>query len=204
MPDIFTKEKRSEVMSRIRSSNTSPERMVFSAMRRYGVRFQRHCRGIPGTPDLARPSDKLAVFVDGDFWHGWKYAARRHKLAPFWQAKIERNMARDRRTFAALRRRGWRVLRVWEHELGRRRLRERTLERIAAFFGKLPAYDGHASPACRTCAGSSRPSLPPCSSQWSPWLSLASCRMTLRSARAAVSFPGSPSAARVSRAGILL
>jgi DNA mismatch endonuclease (patch repair protein) len=118
MADIFTKEKRSDIMSRIRSKNTEIELVVFKFLRAHDVRFQKHYRGARGTPDVAVPGKRVAVFVDGDFWHGYRYPTWRHKMKKkFWREKIERNRARDRRTFAALRRQGWRVLRVWEHEI---------------------------------------------------------------------------------------
>lgn len=120
MADIFTKEKRSEIMSKIRSKNTKLELVVFRFLRGRGIHFQRHYRKARGTPDVAVPSLRVAVFVDGDFWHGYRYPAWKRKLKPgFWREKIERNRARDRRNFAALRRQGWKVLRVWEHDIVR-------------------------------------------------------------------------------------
>lgn len=122
-------------MAAIKSKNTGIERLVFSYLRREKLHFQRHYRRAAGSPDVAVPSRRLAVFIDGDFWHGYRYPLWRHKLpSAFWWEKIERNRARDRRNFAKLRRRGWRVLRVWEHDLVKRR--DETLVRIAAFMKK--------------------------------------------------------------------
>jgi len=129
--DIFTKKKRSEIMARIRGKNTSIERQVFALLRRRKIRFRRH-HNLPGRPDVALPIKKKAVFIDGDFWHGWKFHEKRAKLPPFWVAKIESNMRRDRRTRAALRRKGWSVLRVWEHDLRKKPLA--TEARIVGFF----------------------------------------------------------------------
>lgn len=135
MADIFTKEKRSEVMSRIKSKNTGLERVVFRFLRGRGIHFQKHYRRAPGSPDVAVPSRKIAVFIDGDFWHGYRYPTWRHKMKPgFWREKIERNRARDKRNFAKLRRRGWRVLRVWEHDLMRDP--HSTLIGVLRFIGK--------------------------------------------------------------------
>jgi DNA mismatch endonuclease (patch repair protein) len=118
MPDRVSKEVRSKIMSRIRSKNTKIELLVFRALRRQNIYFQKHYKRAPGCPDLAWPARKLAVFIDGGFWHGYRYPQWRHKLpSQFWRDKIERNRARDRRNFAALRRRGWLVLRIWEHQL---------------------------------------------------------------------------------------
>ncbi|OIO51426.1 very short patch repair endonuclease [Candidatus Uhrbacteria bacterium CG_4_10_14_0_8_um_filter_58_22] len=121
MTDRVTPEVRSRIMSKIRSRNTGPELLVFRELSRHGIRFRRHYRPIPGTPDLAQPSRRIAVFIDGSFWHGYRYPLWRHKLpSQFWRDKIERNRLRDRRNFARLRRQGWLVLRVWEHQLKRR------------------------------------------------------------------------------------
>ena len=62
---------------------------------------------------------KVAVFVDGDFWHGWQFPRWRHKLGPYWKKKIEGNRYRDRRTSNKLRREGWLVIRIWEHDVER-------------------------------------------------------------------------------------
>ena len=131
MADIFTKKKRSEVMARIRAKNTTPEKTVFRALRAGGIYFRTHYKRAVGTPDIAIPKKKIAIFIDGDFWHGYRYPTWKHKMKPFWCAKIERNRARDKRTFAKLRREGWKVLRVWEHELAKKRV-VRTIERLIA------------------------------------------------------------------------
>jgi DNA mismatch endonuclease (patch repair protein) len=137
MPDKFAPEVRSRIMSAIRSKNTGIERQVFSHLRRQKIHFQRHYRAAFGSPDVAVPSRRLAVFIDGDFWHGYRYPLWRHKLpSAFWTEKIERNRARDARNFAKLRRRGWRVMRVWEHELTANP--DRTLSRIADFLRVTP------------------------------------------------------------------
>lgn len=130
MPDIFSKEKRSDVMSKIRSKNTTVERVVFSFLRREKIYFQRHYDRVVGCPDVAIPSRKVAIFLDGDFWHGRDAAMRLPKLNDWWRAKIERNMKRDRAARAALRKDGWSVLKVWEGELMRKRTREKWLEKI--------------------------------------------------------------------------
>lgn len=132
MPDIFSKEKRSEIMSRIRSKNTKVERIVFAYLRAKKVYFQKHYARAVGSPDVAVPSRKIAVFVDGDFWHGRDAKKRLPKLNDWWREKIVRNMRRDRANRAALRKAGWSVLRVWEGELVRKRTRDRWLEKVRA------------------------------------------------------------------------
>lgn len=120
-------------MSRIRNKDTGIELLVFGRLRRAKIHFHRHYRRAPGTPDIALPKRKIAVFVDGDFWHGWRYPSWRGKLpSKFWRDKIERNRARDRRNFAKLRRQGWRVLRVWEHDLAGDL--EGSIKKIVAFI----------------------------------------------------------------------
>jgi len=115
--DIMSKETRSAVMSRIRGRDTGPERAVASWLLEMGLSPECHPRDIPGRPDFAFRTMKLAVFVDGDFWHGWRFPAWRHKLSEKWEAKIEKNRKRDIRNHARLRRMGWRVFRIWEHQL---------------------------------------------------------------------------------------
>ena len=117
MPDRLTPEQRSRLMARVPSRDTGIEIAVRRAVHARGLRFRKHAKGLPGTPDLVFPGPKVAVFVDGDFWHGWRFPAWRHTLTPYWAEKIETNRRRDRRNFARLRRRGWRVLRVWGHDV---------------------------------------------------------------------------------------
>jgi len=116
--DIFSKRKRSEIMSAVKSKNTLLEKRVFSLLRKSGLKFKIHYGKVIGNPDIATPSIKRAVFIDSDFWHGWRYPKWRHKLnRDFWVNKIEANRKRDRKVNRALRRVGWKVLRVWEHDL---------------------------------------------------------------------------------------
>ena len=125
-------------MSRIRSKNTGIETLVFRELRARGIYFQKHYGRVVGTPDVAIPKRKVAVFVDGDFWHGFRYPAWKRKLSSkFWRNKIERNRRRDRRNFAKLRRDGWRVMRVWEHQL-KKKNRAASLDRIADFMRPRP------------------------------------------------------------------
>lgn len=108
---------RSAVMSRIHSKNTGPERSIFRELRRRGVYFSKHAKNLPGRPDICFRRIKLAVFIDGDFWHGWRFPLWRHKLSPNWRDKIESNRKRDRQNVRKLKRLGWKVLRIWEHQL---------------------------------------------------------------------------------------
>ncbi|MFQ5473151.1 MAG: very short patch repair endonuclease [Dehalococcoidia bacterium] len=117
MSDNLTPEQRSYTMSCIRSKDTAPELTVRRLAHARGLRFRKHQNSLPGSPDLAFASAKVVVFVDGDFWHGWQFPRWKHKLSGYWKGKIDGNRKRDRRNFKKLQRRGWHVIRLWEHEI---------------------------------------------------------------------------------------
>ena len=119
MVDNLTPEQRSFTMSRIRSKDTTPELTIRRLSHARGLRFRKHKDGLSGRPDLAFPSAKVVVFVDGDFWHGWRFPRWKDKLGRYWRQKIEGNRRRDQRNFKRLRREGWLVIRIWEHEVKR-------------------------------------------------------------------------------------
>lgn len=101
---------------------TRPERLLRSALWRRGLRFRIDYDQLPGRPDIALPRRKIAIFCDGDFWHGRDWDARRVRLSKgqngaYWTAKIERNIERDRDVDQALTHLGWSVFRVWESEI---------------------------------------------------------------------------------------
>lgn len=117
--DIMSPETRSAVMSRIRGRDTKPELALAAAMAERGWEWESHCRDLPGRPDFVLRDARIAVFVDGDFWHGWRFPQWRDKLSEKWEAKIEANRQRDRRNHRRLRRLGWTVIRLWEHQIER-------------------------------------------------------------------------------------
>lgn len=117
--DIMAPETRSRVMARIRGKDTGPERIVAAGLEALGLSFETHARDLPGRPDFVLRKYQLAIFVDGDFWHGWRFPQWRDKLSPAWELKIGRNRSRDAANFRRLRRLGWTVIRVWEHQLKR-------------------------------------------------------------------------------------
>jgi len=119
MADIMSKEKRSALMSRIKGKNTKPELAIARELTRKGLHPQRHVGKLPGRPDFVFARARVAVFVDGDFWHGWRFPVWEHKLSPFWRDKIAGNRERDQRNFRKLRRAGWKVIRIWEHQINR-------------------------------------------------------------------------------------
>lgn len=114
--DITSPEKRSQMMSGIRSKDTQPEMQVRRALFERGFRYRLHDRRLPGTPDLVLPRHHAVVLVHGCFWHGHDCAYFRWPSTrpEFWHAKITRNREVDHSARAALRAAGWRVLTVWE------------------------------------------------------------------------------------------
>lgn len=123
MADIWSREKRSKVMSRIRSKNTLPERLVRTTLYSMGYRYRLHVKALPGQPDIVLRKYKTVIFVHGCFWH--LHDRCRDGTVPktrtsYWQEKLYKNKDRDARHFRALRRLGWRVLRVWECDVERR------------------------------------------------------------------------------------
>lgn len=117
--DILTKERRSQVMSRIRGRNTKPEMLVRRTAHALGLRFRLHRRDLPGTPDIVFPAKKTALFVRGCFWHrhdSCRYAYTPNSNETFWSQKFVRNVERDREVMNELRRAGWRPIVIWECE----------------------------------------------------------------------------------------
>lgn len=120
MSDPLTVTQRSYCMSQVRGKDTKPEVLVRSALHGRGLRFRKHMKELPGRPDIVFTRAKICVFIDGDFWHGYDFETWEDKLTPFWQKKIGDTIERDRRNFSALREIGWRVVRVWTHDVGKR------------------------------------------------------------------------------------
>jgi len=119
MPDNLTPEQRSYCMSRIKGKDTGLEMRVRSELHRRGFRFRKHVKELPGKPDVVFTKAKVAVFIDGDFWHGYRFPAWEHKVSDFWKQKINKNRERDRRNHRKLKEMGWTVLRLWQHDLER-------------------------------------------------------------------------------------
>jgi DNA mismatch endonuclease (patch repair protein) len=118
MTDTRTPEQRRRIMAAVRAKNTSPELDVRRALFAAGVRGWRcHYRGVPGTPDIAWPALRVALFIDGAFWHGHPSRHRPGRSGSYWDDKIANNVARDRRVDAELGDAGWLVLRIWDFEV---------------------------------------------------------------------------------------
>ena len=116
MADVFSTAKRSSIMSNVRDKNTRPEVIVRSALHRQGYRFRLHRRDLPGTPDIVLPKHRTVIFVNGCFWHqhkGCAQARRPKSNHAFWAAKLDRNVARDRKNCTDLKRLGWRTVVIW-------------------------------------------------------------------------------------------
>ncbi len=135
MTDVFTAEKRSAVMARVKGRDTGPERTVRRILWRLGARYRLDRRDLPGRPDIVMPGRKLAIFVHGCFWHGHDCArgARVPKAnRDYWTGKIGRNQARDTETRAKLEALGWRVEVIWECDLKNVEVLERRLTNLLA------------------------------------------------------------------------
>lgn len=131
-PDKISKEERSDLMSKIRSKGTKFElefiNILQSSTRK---KFRTNVKELKGKPDIVFDKVKLCVFLDSDFWHGWQYPRWKHLLKnQFWKDKIEMNRKRDRRNSLWLKRQGWNVIRVWEHNIRRNATKE--IQRILA------------------------------------------------------------------------
>jgi len=122
MPDKLCKEKRSWNMSQIRSKNTKPELLVRSLLHKAGYRFRIHVKDLAGKPDIVLPKYNKAIFVNGCFWHrheGCKDASIPKTNIDYWEAKIQKNISRDRSNALLLTNLGWDVVIIWECELNR-------------------------------------------------------------------------------------
>ena len=117
---FYTSAQRSRMMSKIRGKNSRPELRLRKALWNAGLRYRLHRKDVPGKPDIVIQKWMIAIFVDGEFWHGYDWEKKREKIKSnraFWIPKIERNMQRDREVNAQLKSMGYEVLRFWEHEV---------------------------------------------------------------------------------------
>lgn len=120
MVDVYSEEKRSHVMSRVRCKNTKIEKRVRSALHRLGYRFRLHITDLPGKPDIVLPRYRTVIFVNGCFWH--QHSGCRKAIIPqnnrlFWEKKLARTVERDGHNQSTLRELGWKVITVWECEI---------------------------------------------------------------------------------------
>ena len=126
MADKFPPEVRSVIMSKVHSSDTTPEIVVRKLLHHMGYRFRLHRRDLPGKPDIVLPKYKTVIFVHGCFWHGCPNC-RHAQIRPvsnsdYWNKKLDRNKQRDQKNYMALQEMGWRALVVWECETKKKKI----------------------------------------------------------------------------------
>ena len=140
--DKYSKEARSYMMSRIRSSGTKPEETVRKYLFSRGLRYRKNVKTLPGTPDIVFPKYKTVVFVNGCFWHGHENCRcfRMPKSnVEYWEKKISRNIARDKAAREELSALGWNVITVWECELKKDRIDSALESLYQNIVANLPA-----------------------------------------------------------------
>ena len=121
--DDLTPEQRRKNMQAIRSTDTSIEIALRTALWHRGVRYRKNYKQLPGKPDIAITKYRIVVFCDSDYWHGYDWENRHQRIKSnrdYWIPKIERNMARDKEITAQLQAMGWIVLRFWEWQIKKR------------------------------------------------------------------------------------
>ena len=128
MAEKISKETRSRIMSKIRSKNTKPELILKKLLK--GTHLRQH-PNIEGKPDFGSKSKKIAIFIDGCYWHGCPKCGHIPKTrTEFWKAKIERNITRDNSNRAKLRKIGIKPLRFWEHQLKKKEDLKKVINKI--------------------------------------------------------------------------
>lgn len=128
---FYTTPERSKIMGKIRGKNTKPELAFRKALWEAGYRYRIDYKKLTGKPDIALKKYKTVIFIDGEFWHGYNWEERKHKIKTnreFWIAKIERNIQRDEEVNDALDEKGYKVFRFWETEV--KKDLERCLEEV--------------------------------------------------------------------------
>lgn len=125
--DRHTKKQRSFNMSQVKSKNTLPERIVFKALKNKKIKFGKHYP-IVGKPDVVFRNEKVAIFIDGEFWHGRNFSKWKGSLSKFWYQKIKDNIKRDKISRDKLRSRGWKVIALWDKDIIRNP--EKEIEKI--------------------------------------------------------------------------
>lgn len=129
--DRHTPAQRSFNMSQVKSKNTKPELAMFKLLEEEGIKFEKHS-SIAGNPDIIIQKFRLAIFIDGEFWHGKDFDNLKDTLSPFWREKICKNIKRDRKVVRQLRSEGWHIMRFWDKKVIRHP--ERSIKRIKRFL----------------------------------------------------------------------
>lgn len=132
MSDIYSKSKRSDIMSKISGKETKPEILVRKYLFSKGFRFRKNVKGLPGKPDIVLPKYKVIIFIHGCFWHG--HSCKRGNLPSsniqFWENKISQNISRDENVTQKLKELGWKVIIIWQCEIQNNLSREIRLDQL--------------------------------------------------------------------------
>ena len=141
MADTVTREKRSEIMSKVRGKDTRPEMIVRRLVHGMGFRYRLHSAALPGRPDLVFASRRKVIFVHGCWWH--RHSCKQGRTAAksnveFWAEKMETNVSRDQRVIRSLKREGWKVLVVWECQT---KALDKLARKIEKFLDREPTRD---------------------------------------------------------------
>ncbi len=139
MSDIFTKQKRSEIMSKISGKETKPEILVRKFLFANGFRYRKNDKRYPGKPDIVLPKYKTVIFIHGCFWHGHDCPAGKlpETRKKFWEDKIAGNITRDNRNSKELEQQGWKVIVIWQCELKNRQVREEALLNLKKMINNI-------------------------------------------------------------------
>jgi DNA mismatch endonuclease, patch repair protein len=123
LPYIFeTNEQRSQIMKKIKGKSTKPEILLSKALWAKGFRYRKNYTQLPGKPDIAITKYKIAIFVDGEFWHGYDWGKKKDRIVAnrdYWIPKIEKNIQRDTNNNKKLEEIGWKVIRFWERDVNK-------------------------------------------------------------------------------------
>lgn len=131
MPDIFTKDERSQIMSKISGKETKPEILVRKFLFAQGLRYKKNDKRLLGKPDIVLPKHKIVIFVNGCFWHNHrncKKSALPQTNREFWRVKILRNMEKDKFNQNELKRLGWKIIVIWQCQIKNRGLFEKRMK----------------------------------------------------------------------------
>jgi DNA mismatch endonuclease (patch repair protein) len=127
--DIYSRRKRSEIMSKISGKETKPEILVRKFLFSHGFRYRKNVKKLPGKPDIVLSKYKSVIFVNGCFWHGHSCKAAKlpNTRREFWETKIGNNIERDKNNYTELSNLGWKVIVIWQCELKNKELRQNRL-----------------------------------------------------------------------------
>lgn len=107
-------------MKKIKSGGTKPERELKKSLRKYNIKYTSKISKLEEKPDIILKKKKVAIYIDGEFWHGYNWKDKKKKIKSnrdYWIPKIDRNIKRDRKNNRSLRKKGWKVLRFWQHQI---------------------------------------------------------------------------------------